>query len=124
MKLAETPFLSRLDGCSRILVSGAGGGFDVYSGLPLFLHLKSLGKQVFLGNLRASTSARSPVFAGAWSRKEFTRRAPDGDGRRYSESIVRHCVPGLWEDELHDLTGVYVFRCPTCGELRAHWDVA
>jgi len=64
------------------------------------------------------------VFLGEWSREEFSRRAPDGDGRRLFEEIVQDSVPGLWEDELHDITGVYVFRCKSCGKLTAHWDIA
>ncbi len=42
---------SRLERSNRILIAGAGGGFDVYTGLPMYARLKSLGKQVFLGNL-------------------------------------------------------------------------
>ncbi len=64
------------------------------------------------------------VFLGEWSREEFSRRAPDGDGRRFFETIVEDTVPGLWEDQLHDITGVYVFRCASCGRLTAHWDIA
>jgi uncharacterized protein CbrC (UPF0167 family) len=68
---------------------------------------------------------KSPmIFVGVWSRDEFSRRAPDGDGRRYFEQIVQDVVPGLWEDELHDETGVYVFRCQHCGRVTAHWDLA
>jgi len=38
--------------CSqRILVAGAGGGFDVYAGLPIYSRLRSIGKTVFLANL-------------------------------------------------------------------------
>jgi hypothetical protein len=42
---------SSLEASNRILVSGAGGGFDVYTGLPIYARLRALGKQVFLGNL-------------------------------------------------------------------------
>jgi hypothetical protein len=38
----------------RIMVAGAGGGFDVYAGLPLALSLHSGGKDVFLANLSFS----------------------------------------------------------------------
>lgn len=38
----------------RILLSGAGGGFDIYSGIPLYFYLKALGKEVILGNLSFS----------------------------------------------------------------------
>jgi uncharacterized protein CbrC (UPF0167 family) len=64
------------------------------------------------------------VYVGEWSREEFARRAPDGDGRRYFEEVVQDSVPGLWEDELHDITGVYVFRCRTCNRVTGHWDLA
>lgn len=66
---------------------------------------------------------RPMIFVGEWSRDEFSRRSPDGDGRGFFHDIVQEPVPGLWEDVLHDATGVYVFRCPTCGRLTAHWDM-
>jgi uncharacterized protein CbrC (UPF0167 family) len=64
------------------------------------------------------------IFLGEWSREEFSCRAPNGDGRSWFEKIVQHPVPDLWEDRLHDITGVYVFRCPSCGRFTAHWDIA
>jgi hypothetical protein len=42
---------SALENSQRVLVAGAGGGFDVYAGLPIYERLRSLGKQVFLANL-------------------------------------------------------------------------
>ncbi len=35
----------------RVLIAGAGGGFDVYAGLPLYGLLRSLGRKVFLASL-------------------------------------------------------------------------
>lgn len=68
---------------------------------------------------------RAPmIFVGSWSRAEFTARAPDGDGQKYFTEIVQDVVPGLWEDQLHDVTRVYVFRCASCQRHRAHWDMA
>lgn len=64
------------------------------------------------------------TFVGTWDRAEFSRRAPDHDGRRYFEQTVQDVVPGLWEDELHDETGVYVFQCRHCRRETAHWDIA
>jgi hypothetical protein len=43
---------SALENSQRVLVSGAGGGFDVYAGLPIYERLRLLGKKVFLSNLR------------------------------------------------------------------------
>jgi hypothetical protein len=42
---------SRLEHATRVLVAGAGGGFDVFAGLPLALALLNSGKEVFLANL-------------------------------------------------------------------------
>jgi hypothetical protein len=42
---------SAIENSHSLLVAGAGGGFDVYAGLPIFDRLRSLGKQVFLANL-------------------------------------------------------------------------
>jgi hypothetical protein len=35
LSLLEPPLLGRLKRHDRILIAGAGGGFDVYAGLPL-----------------------------------------------------------------------------------------
>jgi hypothetical protein len=44
-----------LERCQRVLIAGAGGGFDVYAGLPIYARLRSLGKHVFLANLSFAT---------------------------------------------------------------------
>jgi len=49
--LLRSPIAARLDGTRRILIAGAGGGFDVFAALPLFLALQRAGKQVYLANL-------------------------------------------------------------------------
>lgn len=52
--IRNNPFFAHLVPAERVLVAGAGGGFDVYAGLPLALALMKAGKQVFLGNLTFS----------------------------------------------------------------------
>jgi hypothetical protein len=42
---------SAIEDSRSVLVAGAGGGFDVYAGLPIYERLRSLGKKVFLANL-------------------------------------------------------------------------
>jgi hypothetical protein len=49
--LGEPPFFTRLKPTRRILIAGAGGGFDVYAGLPLAIALSAQGKQVHLASL-------------------------------------------------------------------------
>ncbi|MFP2959618.1 DUF1152 domain-containing protein [Myxococcus sp. 1LA] len=51
MDLSTSPLFERLAGARHVLIAGAGGGFDVFSGLPLFFRLRELGKQVSLANL-------------------------------------------------------------------------
>jgi len=67
---------------------------------------------------------RPMTFVGEWSRSDFVNRSWDGNGRAYFDSVVRDPVVGLWEDRLHDITGIYVFRCRTCTKHSAHWDLA
>jgi hypothetical protein len=42
---------SAIENSQRVLVAGAGGGFDVFAGLPIYERLRSLGRKVFLANL-------------------------------------------------------------------------
>ncbi|MBI5957191.1 MAG: DUF1152 domain-containing protein [Chloroflexi bacterium] len=44
------PILDRLNGCKSILIAGAGGGFDVFVGLPIYFTLRRLGYNVHLAN--------------------------------------------------------------------------
>jgi hypothetical protein len=43
--------VTRLASAQRVLIAGAGGGYDVYCGLPLFLALRAQGKEVHLASL-------------------------------------------------------------------------
>ncbi|MFD9129997.1 DUF1152 domain-containing protein [Kitasatospora sp. NPDC059571] len=52
--LFEPALLTRLKAADRILIAGAGGGFDVYAGLPIALALRAAGKEVHLANLSFS----------------------------------------------------------------------
>ncbi len=54
MSLSTLPFFERLAPYQRILLSGLGGGFDIFSGLPLYFYLRAQGKQVTLANLSFS----------------------------------------------------------------------
>lgn len=54
MILSEPPLFSRLKQSNNILIAGAGGGFDVFCGLPLYLFLLAEGRTVHLANLTFS----------------------------------------------------------------------
>lgn len=54
MTFLQLPFFNAVAGAETILLAGAGGGFDIFSGLPLYFGLKSMGKTVHLANLSFS----------------------------------------------------------------------
>jgi hypothetical protein len=47
----QQPFFQRLESSKTVLLAGAGGGFDVFCGLPLMHWLLTAGKTVHLANL-------------------------------------------------------------------------
>jgi hypothetical protein len=51
VELAVPPLFAALADARSVLVAGAGGGFDVYAGLPLALALRAQGRVVHLANL-------------------------------------------------------------------------
>ncbi|MBI5927990.1 MAG: DUF1152 domain-containing protein [Chloroflexi bacterium] len=51
------PILSELTKCKSILIAGMGGGFDVFSGLPIYFELEKRGLDVHLANLSFSDIA-------------------------------------------------------------------
>jgi len=67
---------------------------------------------------------RPMIFIGTWDNDDFARNAPDGDGRRLFDEIVSDPLTELWDDALHDITGIYVFRCSECRKLKSYWDIA
>ena len=49
--MRSVPFIERMANADHVLLAGAGGGFDVYAAIPLFVTLRAMGKQVTLANL-------------------------------------------------------------------------
>jgi hypothetical protein len=48
--MLKLPFFSEMEQSQHILIAGAGGGFDIFSGLPLYFGLIAQGKTVHLAN--------------------------------------------------------------------------
>src|ERR1051325_2622280 len=61
------PFFQELEAAKNVLIAGAGGGFDVFCGLPLYFSLRKAGKTVHLANLSSGAlgfcDAEQPVPA-------------------------------------------------------------
>lgn len=50
LQIDQIPFFQAIAKSKRILLAGAGGGFDIFAGLPIYFALKRLGKEVTLAN--------------------------------------------------------------------------
>jgi hypothetical protein len=74
--LHEPPLFTRLANSRSILIAGAGGGFDVYAGLPLALALSAQGKQVHLANLTFTDMTE----VGDWLALDVARITPSTSG--------------------------------------------
>jgi hypothetical protein len=70
--MLTTPLLDQLKRAERVLIAGAGGGFDMFSGLPFYFALRDVGKAAFLVNLSfsflppGSTLWINPLMPIAW----------------------------------------------------------
>ncbi|GAA4459640.1 DUF1152 domain-containing protein [Phytohabitans houttuyneae] len=73
--LAAPPLLAALAPARNILIAGAGGGFDVYAGLPLALSLWHGGARVHLANL--SFSELELVDRATWETEHVAAVTPD-----------------------------------------------
>jgi hypothetical protein len=102
--LHEPPFFTRLREARRVLVAGAGGGFDVYAGLPLALALRSAGKEVHLANLSFADLYGLPTEV--WQEPDVAAVRPGTPAR--GDYFPEHTL-ATWLDR-HDLPAtVYAF---------------
>ena len=63
------PFFDEVAQAKSVLIAGAGGGFDIVSGIPLYFYLRRLGKKVVLANLsftELSSSESREVYSGVY----------------------------------------------------------
>ncbi|XVQ10356.1 DUF1152 domain-containing protein [Spirillospora sp. CA-255316] len=102
--LWEPPLFTRLKKAERILVAGAGGGFDVYAGLPLALALRGAGKEVHLANL--SFSALYGLGDEVWWEQDVARIRPDTGSRDW---YFPEGVLARWLDRHGEPSTVYAF---------------
>lgn len=84
MDFLRPPFFDRLRDARTILLAGAGGGYDIFTGLPLYFGLLAAGKQVHLANLSFSTIYASNGRRIGSGVVEITAET-DGGGRYFPE---------------------------------------
>lgn len=87
----RTPgFFARLADARRVLVAGAGGGFDVFAGLPLALALRDAGKTVAMASL--SFTDLEDLAPGSWIEPGLAVVTPDSSrNRRYFPELDLAC---------------------------------
>lgn len=79
--MLELPFFKELSGSKTVLIAGAGGGFDIFAGLPLYFALKSKGIKVHLANL--SFSFRHGEITGRYLTKDLVEVTARSRGNEY-----------------------------------------
>ena len=79
-ELERSPLFQALSSHKRILLAGAGGGFDIFSGLPLYFRLRALGHQVWLANYSFTQLHHTPEVEQA---PALCKVLGDSDGPTY-----------------------------------------
>lgn len=106
MTLGSLPFLEKLAPCRRVLLAGAGGGFDILTGVPLHRYLKGQGKEVFLASLSFSELKKA---RGRWidSSQRILEVRPDagGEDHYFPERYL-----SAWFAEQGQDVPIYCFR--------------
>ncbi|MEV7771765.1 DUF1152 domain-containing protein [Kitasatospora sp. NPDC086791] len=96
--LLQPPLITRLLAAESILIAGAGGGFDVYAGLPIALALRAAGKEVHLANFSFTHLYGLPLEV--WADPDVAEIRPDTPGpegyfpeRTLARWLHRHGMP-------------------------------
>jgi hypothetical protein len=76
--LATPPLFARLHSAQNVLIAGAGGGFDVFAGIPLGVALREQGKRVHYASLSFSDLERLDL--DAWLEPGLAAVAPETSG--------------------------------------------
>ncbi|WP_285631123.1 DUF1152 domain-containing protein [Lentzea sp. NBRC 102530] len=76
--LATPPLFARLKRANNVLIAGAGGGFDVFAGIPLGVALRDLGKRVHYASLSFSDLERLDL--DAWLEPGLAAVEPETSG--------------------------------------------
>ena len=100
--LAEPPLFSRLGSARSVLVAGAGGGFDVYAGIPLAVALRAQGKEVHFANLAFSDLNRLDLDDWAAPGVARVRPGSAGDDAYFPErTLARWLGTQGWPAVVH-----------------------
>ncbi|GAA2633092.1 hypothetical protein GCM10010399_76880 [Dactylosporangium fulvum] len=102
--LADPPLFAALRQARSVLIAGAGGGFDVYAGLPLAFALRSAGTEVHLANL--SFTPLELLDLGIWLARNVAAVGPQTSGL---EDYFPERALARWLDAQGEPSTVYAF---------------
>ena len=103
MGLLELPLFAEVAKSENVLIAGMGGGFDVFSGLPLYFGLREMGKRVHLANLSFSNVQASTGRKLAPALVEVTA-ASEGSDYYFPELYLAQ-----WFERRGDSVPIYCF---------------
>ncbi len=101
--MLQLPFWTELASSQRILVAGAGGGYDVFCGLPLYFALQNAGKEVWLANL-----SFADIGSAFGERPTHTTRVVTADSLG-AHSYFPECYLSRWFREQGEEVPIYCF---------------
>jgi hypothetical protein len=104
--MLNLPFFTALEPARRVLLVGAGGGFDVFCGLPLYFALRGAGKDVFLANL---SFTHLQDTTGRRLTPALVEVTADSEGPRYINYFPEGYLCG-WFREQGEEVSVYCFE--------------
>lgn len=118
-QVSQIPLFKKLENSQRILLAGAGGGFDIYCGLPLYFALKAMGKEVHLANLSFTylpTTNSEQVF-------EQCYRVQAGDKSNHQFNYFPEKYLADWfATELQEKISIYAFELSGVQSIRKIYD--
>lgn len=82
-RLDQIPFFQQLSDSQTILLAGAGGGFDIFCGIPLYLSLLKQGKTVIISNFAFTWLSRTTAHQVYPYCYEIAAKDQDLSGRNY-----------------------------------------
>lgn len=102
----QIPIFEELKDSQTILLAGAGGGFDIFSGIPLYFNLKKQGKKVILANF----SFTSLVETSAQKVFPFCYKIRSGDSDLSRRNYFPEKYLKLWFQLQGELVDIYAFE--------------
>jgi hypothetical protein len=99
-------FFEQLESSENILIAGAGGGFDIFAGIPLYFHLRKQGKKVIIGNFSFTNLKKTTSKMVAPCCYQIKSGDMDLTGRGYFPEKYL----SLWLGIQGETTDVYAFE--------------